>query len=191
MTARKLALLIAALAAALLSAVGFVLLHSERQAGVLEPYSGMVHGLCYAGAGQSQGGTNTAFFRFFNAGSRATELRPRPIFRQVRGGGEWIQEQFNENTRIRIPARHVLTFEFRCPKGESPWRATFEESTVPHPSEWFADAFKRMLGRRSSIPPFDGIFATPIMQGSTPTAEPSDTPNSGPSKPLPNSNRRE
>jgi hypothetical protein len=85
----------------------------------------------------------------------------------------------------------VLTFEFRCPKGEGPWRATFEESTVLNPSERFAEAFKRMLGKRSSVPPFEGIFATPIMQGSTPKAEPSDAPNTDASKPLPNSNRRE
>ncbi len=186
MTARKSALLFTLLAAAVLGAVGIGLLLPSRQAGVLEPYSGPLIGLGYAGGKPDAVGGGIVLFKYFNDGSQTIELRPTVVLRQRRGGTGWVQEPSTVSNRFRIPARQVLTFEFRSPSGSDPWAAQFEKSTLPHPVVWFADQFKRLLGKRSSFPPFEAVLSTPLMQGLQPKVEPGNAPNSGPAMLLTN-----
>ncbi len=187
MTTRKTAILVTVLVAALAS-ISALLLLPDRHVGELEHYSGTGRGIDYAGVRREPGNAGAVLFRYFNGKSQAIAFRPRAMLRQGRKDGEWVQDRFKDAAVFRVPAHHALTFEFPAPEGDRPWRVTFEEAEIPHAARSLPDRFERLLGRRSSYPPFDGVRATPAMQGLAPEVEPSDPPNDGPATSIENSN---
>jgi hypothetical protein len=170
----------AAVLAVTLALIVWVFLRPERGIGLLESYSGKAQGFGYAGVGKGKAGGSCVLFKYFNGGSRAITFRARAIQRQHSGGGEWAEAQFEGADAFQVPPHSTLTFEFSPPEGEEPWRAAFEEAAVPNAAERLASIFKRVLQGQQRSRGFDGVSATPTMQGLEPTVEPRYAPNDGP-----------
>lgn len=176
---RKRAVLAAVLVAALASITSVFVLY-DRPVGQLEHYSGKGRGIGYSGVRRGPGvDGSVVFFRCFNGSSWAIAFRPRSLMRQNSGGGEWVQQQFGDTAALQVPAQHALTFEFRVPEGEEPWRVAFEETAIPDFAERLVNSFERLLGRQRRAPSFDSVMASPVMQGLEPKVEPDGPANGG------------
>jgi hypothetical protein len=57
---------LAAVLAVTLALLGWVFLRPERHMGLVEPYSGKVRGISYAGVGKGEAGGSSVLFRYRN-----------------------------------------------------------------------------------------------------------------------------